>query len=66
MFKGTSAILEMIAAYIEKPSARAVRTLRQLLALLPAVIEDTPFSTFPRRSLEETDEEQQDDDDDDY
>lgn len=64
MFKGTSGILEMIAAYIEKPSARAVRTLRQLLALLPAVIEDTPFSTFPRRSLEETDEEQQDDDDD--
>ena len=66
MFKGTSGILEMIAAYVGKPNARAVRTLRQLLALLPAVIEDTSFATFPRRTVqEETDEEQQDDDDDD-
>ena len=63
VFKGTSGILEVIADYAGKPNARDVRTLRQLLALLPVFIDDTPFESF-----EDTDDDdlEEEDDNNDY
>ena len=49
VFKGTSGILELIAHYVAY-TPQQVRTPRQLLVLLPAFIDDTPF-------VEETEEE---------
>mmetsp|Transcript_32990 Transcript_32990/g.38005 ORF Transcript_32990/g.38005 Transcript_32990/m.38005 type:complete len:341 (+) Transcript_32990:56-1078(+) len=44
MFKGKSGILELIAEYVGIPKAQEVRTFRQLSILLPAFIEDVPFT----------------------
>merc|ERR1712028_140622 len=49
VFNGTSGILELIAHYVAG-TPQQVRTTRQLLVLLPAFIDDTPF-------VEETEEE---------
>jgi len=46
VFNGTSEILELIAHYVAY-TPQQVRTPRQLLVLLPAFIDDTPF--IPRR-----------------
>ena len=41
--RGTSGILELIAAYAGTPKANDVRTVRQLIDLLSTFIDDTPF-----------------------
>lgn len=43
LLKGTSGILELIAAYAGTPKANDVRTVRQLIDLLSTFIDDTPF-----------------------
>ena len=45
MLKGKSDILQLIAVYVGLPTAKNVRIFRQLMVLLPAFIEDTPFET---------------------
>jgi len=45
VFKGTSGILEVIAQYMAEKPPHQVRMLRQLMILLRAFIDDTPFET---------------------
>ena len=46
MLKGKSGILQLIAAYTGYSKANDLRIFRQLIILLPAFIEDTPFETL--------------------
>lgn len=56
LLKGTSGILEMIAAYVGTPKANDVRTVRQLIDLLSTFIDDTPFDKAEEKEEEDEDE----------
>lgn len=46
IFNGKSGILELIAEYCGNPKVRDLRIFRQLIHLLPAFIEDIPYTPF--------------------
>ena len=46
VLNGKSGILELIAEYAGNPKPKELRIFQQLLVLLPAYIEDTPFGSY--------------------
>ena len=56
IFNGKSGILELISEYVGIPSAKDLRTYRQVNDLLSAFIEDVPFAPYVPGTDEEEDE----------
>lgn len=54
-FNGKSGILELIADHVGNPKANDLRTVCQLIDLLPAFIEDTPFIPIDEDESDEED-----------